>query len=134
MGLKQYGASGANLTVFGIPIDEFGETDPPISIEDIESRSTLKRGIGRTSVRIDPLTRPKRLTINLMPDSSQVRQILAAEKSGIDATFSFHQNGTNETFAGFDGVLVSRGPVARGGKSSASDEQFVFEFADSEET
>jgi len=118
--MYRYGADGANLTVFGIPIDDFGDTDPPITIEDIEQRSTLKRGIGRTSVRLDNQTRPK-------------RQILAAEKSGVDATFSFRQSGTVEMVAGFDGVLITRGTMGRAGKSSVSDETFVFEFADSEE-
>lgn len=50
MTMKRYGADGANLTVFGIPIDDFGDTDPPITIEDLEPRATLKRGIGKTSV------------------------------------------------------------------------------------
>ena len=133
MAMFRYGADGANLTVFGIPISQYGDTDPAITIEDIEQRSTLKRGIGGTSVRLDNQTRPKRLTINLMPGSDEVRQILAAEKSGVDATFSFRQAGTVEMVLGFDGVLVTRGSMGRAGKSSVSDEAFVFEFADSEE-
>lgn len=134
MAMYRYGADGANLTVFGIPIDDFGDTDPPITIEDIEQRSTLKRGIGSTSVRLDNQTLPKRLTINLMPGSDQVRQILAAAKSGVDATFSFRQSGTNEMHAGYDGVLVNRGSAGRAGKSSVSDEVLTLEFADGEET
>lgn len=134
MALRRYGADGANLTIFGIPVSEFGDTDPPITIEDMEQRSTLKRGIGRTSLRLDNQTRPKRLTVNLMPGSVEVRQIIAAEKSGADATFSFRQTGTNELVAGFDGVMVTRGSMGRAGKTSVSDEQLIFEFADSEET
>ncbi|MBE5213272.1 hypothetical protein GMW39_10450 [Pectobacterium parmentieri] len=134
MTMKRYGADGANLTVFGIPIDDFGDSDPPITIEDLEPRATLKRGIGKTSVRLDSQTRPKRVTVNLIPGSDQVRQILAVEKTGVDATFSFFQTGTAETVMGFDGVLVNRGSMTRGGKTSVSDEQFIFEFADSEET
>lgn len=134
MAMHRFGADGANLVVFGIPIDDFGDSDPAVTIEDIEQRSTLKRGIGRTSVRLDNQTRPKRLTFNLMPGSDQVRQILAAEKSGIDASFSFRQAGTVESVLGFDGVLVTRGSMGRAGKTSVSDEQFVLEFADSEET
>ncbi|ANI83290.1 MULTISPECIES: hypothetical protein [Kosakonia] len=134
MTMKRYGADGANLTVFGIPIDDFGDTDPPITIEDLEPRATLKRGIGKTSVRLDSQTRPKRLTINLIPGCDQVRQILAVAKTGVDASFTFFQTGTAETVMGFDGVLVNRGSMGRGGKTSVSDEQFIFEFADSEET
>src|SRR5690625_5012950 len=134
MALNRYGADGANLTVFGIPIEEFGDTDPAITIEDIEQRSTLKRGIGGTSLRLDSKTRPKRLTINLMPGSAEVRQILAAEKSGVDATFTFSQSGTQEKVVGFDGVLVTRGSMGRAGKTGVSDDALTFEFADSEET
>jgi hypothetical protein len=43
MAMNTYGTDGAKLTVFGIPLDEFGETDPPITIEGLEDRSTLKR-------------------------------------------------------------------------------------------
>lgn len=134
MAMHRYGAEGANLTVFGIPLDQFGDTDPAITIEDIDQRSTLKRGLGGTSVRLDSMTRPKRLTVNLMPGSEQVRQILAAEKSGVDATFSFRQSGTLEAVIGFDGVLITRGNMGRAGKASVTDEQFILEFADSEET
>lgn len=134
MALTAYGAEGANLTVFGIPIDEFGDTDPPITIEDVEPRSTLKRGIGGTSLRMDNVTNPKRLTINLMPGSEQVRQILAAARSGVDATFTFSQTGTGERVAGFDGILENRGQLGRGGKTTVSDESLVFVFADSEES
>lgn len=134
MAMNNYGADGANLTIFGIPIDDFGMTDPAISISDVqESRSSIKRGLGKTSVRIDSATRPKSLTVNLMPGSEQVRQLIAAAKSGVDATFTFSQSGTNEYVAGFDGVLTKRGEVKRAG-NNISDEQFTFEFADSEET
>ena len=134
MALKNYGPNGTNLIIAGIPIDEFGDADPPITIEDIEQRSTLKRGIGGTSLRLDNATRPKRLTVNLMPGSDQVRQLLAVEKSGADITMVLSISGSAEKVAGFDGVLVTRGPMGRGGKSQVTDEQFIFEFADSEET
>lgn len=134
MTMHRYGADGTNLVVFGIPINNFGDTDPPITIEDLENRATLKRGIGGRAVRLDNQTRPKRLTINLLPGSDEVRQILAVEKSGVDATFSFSQSGTNERIVGFDGVMVTRGSMGRAGKTTVSDEQFVFEFNDSEET
>ena len=104
-----------------------------ITIEDIEQRATLKRGIGGTSLRLDNKTRPKRLTVSLMPGSKEVRQLLAIEKTGVDATFSFFQTGTTEKLMGFDGVCVNRGGIGRAGKSNVSDEVFIFEFADSEE-
>lgn len=133
MALTNYGAAGASLIVFGIPLEEYGDTDPPITIEDIEQRSTLKRGIGGTSLRMDNQTNPKRLTVNLLPGSAEARQLIAAAKSGADATFVFRQQGSGEVISGFDGVLINRGQVGRAGKTQVSDEQFIFEFADSEE-
>lgn len=134
MTMKNYGASHADLIINGLPIDEFGDTDPPITIEDIDPRATLKRGIGKTSVRLDGPTRPKRLSVSLIPGCDQVRQLLALEKSGVDFFFTFRQRGTDETVEAFDGVMTQRGGMGRGGKQSASDETFTFEFADSEET
>lgn len=134
MALKNYGAEGSNLTIFGIPIEQFGDSDPAITIEDLEERSTLKRGLGGTSLRMDNVTTPKRLIVNLMPDAEEVRQILAAARAGTDATFTFTQSGTNEFCSGFDGVLVNRGNLERAGKTSVSDERLTFEFADSEES
>ncbi len=134
MAMKNYGASHADLIINGLPIDEFGDTDPPITIEDIDPRATLKRGIGKTSVRLDGPTRPKRLSVSLIPGCDQVRQLLALEKSGVDFFFTFRQRGTDETVEAFDGVMTQRGGMGRGGKQSTSDETFTFEFADSEET
>lgn len=132
--MKDYGANGANLVLFGIPIQEYGDTDPAITIEDIEPRNVLKRGIGGSSVNMSNKTNPKRLTVNLVPDSDEVRQIIAASKTGTDATFSFSQLGTGEKIVGFDGVLINRGQMGRAGKTTVTDEQFIFEFSDSEES
>ncbi|HAT1590647.1 hypothetical protein [Klebsiella oxytoca] len=134
MAMKRYGADFTDLTVNGLPIDEFGDSDPPFTVEDIDPRSTLKRGVGKTSVRLDSQTRPKRLTVNLMPGSYQVRQLLALEKSGVDFFCTYRQRGTDETIAAFDGVITNRGPMGRAGKRTVTDEQFIFEFTDSEET
>lgn len=134
MAMFKYGADGSNLVIFGIPVTEFGDTDPAITIEDIENRSELKRGLGGTSLRMDNVTLPKRVTVNMMPGSVEVRQLLAAARSGADATFSFSQTGTDEVHAGFDGILSQRGQAGRAGKTTVSDEQLIFEFADGEET
>jgi hypothetical protein len=60
-----------------------------ITIEDIEARSTLKRVLGKSSVRIDSQTRAKRVTISLLPGCDEVRQILVLETSGVDFFFTF---------------------------------------------
>lgn len=133
MALKSYGAENANLTINNISIETFGDSDPAITIEDIENRAQLKRGLNGTGLRLDNATRPKRVTVNLMPDSDEVHQLLALEKTGADLTFEFSQTGTGEKVAGFDGVIETRGQMTRAGKSQVSDEQFVFIFTDSDE-
>lgn len=134
MAMNDYGAAGANLSLNGITISSFGETDPPIVIEDIEPRSALKRGTGGKANRMDNVTRAKRLTIHLMPGSDEARQIIALDKSRVDFYGMFSQSGTDESTTFFTGILVNRGQQGRGGRTNVSDEQFIFEFNDSEET
>jgi hypothetical protein len=133
MAMIDYGAAGANLSINGITISSFGDVDPPIVIEDIEPRSALKRGTGGLAVRLDNVTRAKRLTINLLPGSDEARQIIALDKTRVDFFGTFSQSGTGESLMFYSGILVNRGQVGRGGKTNASDDQFIFEFNDSEE-
>jgi len=133
MAMIDYGAAGANLSINGITISSFGDVDPPIVIEDIEPRSALKRGTGGLAVRLDNVTRAKRLTVNLLPGSDEARQIIALDKTRVDFFGTFSQSGTGESLVFYSGILVNRGQVGRGGKTNASDDQFIFEFNDSEE-
>lgn len=133
MAMHDYGAAGSNLSINGITIGSLGDVDPPIVIEDIEPRSTLKRGTGGQSVRLDNVTRAKRLTIHLLPGSDEARQLIALDKSRVDFFGMFNQSGTGESIVFFDGIMVNRGQLGRGGKTNVSDEQFIFEFNDSEE-
>lgn len=132
--MLKYGNAYSHLTINGIETDDWGETDPPLTIEDIAPRATLKRGTGAGSVRLDSVTRPKRLTINLLPGSSQVRQLLAIEKTGADFYCKWTQQDTGEVIDCFAGVMTTRGQVGRAGRASVTDEQLIFEFNDSEET
>lgn len=133
MSMTNYGAAGANLSINGITISSFGDTDPPIVIEDIEPRAALKRGTGGGSVRLDNVTRAKRLTIHLLPGSDEARQIIALDKTRVDFYGAFSQSGSGESLVFYSGILVNRGQLGRGGKTNVSDDQFIFEFNDSEE-
>ncbi|WP_213881202.1 hypothetical protein [Pseudomonas sp. dw_358] len=134
MAMIDYGAAGSNLSINGITISSYGDVDPPIVIEDIEPRSALKRGTGGKSIRMDNVTRAKRLTIHLLPGSDEARQIIALDKSRVDFFGMFNQSGTAENVVFYAGILVNRGQLGRGGRTNVSDEQFIFEFNDSEET
>ena len=134
MSMLNYSQDKGSLTLNGISFENLGETDPPITIEDIEPRTHLKRGTGGKSVRLDNATRAKRVTVCLMPGCDEVRQVLALDKARVDFNGLWSQAGTLEKVALFDGVLTNRGELGRGGKTAATDEKLIFEFNDSEET
>lgn len=134
--MLKYGNAYSHLSINGLDVTEsdLGETDPPITIEDIEPRGTLKRGTGGGAVRIDNVTRAKRLTVNLLPGGTLVRQLIAIEKTGVDFEATWSQQDTNETIHCVEGIITNRGPLGRAGRTTVTDEQFIFEFNDSEET
>ena len=133
MSMVNYGAAGSNLSINGITISSFGDTDPPITIDDIGTRSELKSGTGGGSLRLDNVTRGKTLVIHLLPDSDEARQIIALDKARVDFYGSFSQSGSKESLLFFNGILKNRGQIGRGGKAKVTDDQFTFEFNDSEE-
>jgi len=133
MALTKYGAAEASLVINGIPIEEFGDTDPPITLDDAEERTVQKDGIGGTGLRLDRVNQPKTLVVNLMPGSDEVRQLLAVQATGADFTCTFRQIGTNEVTVMWDGTMNRRGPQGRAGRGSVTDEQFTFRFRDSQE-
>lgn len=134
MALQKYGAADSALNISGIVIENFGNTDPAVTIEDIDPRAARVAGMGGGAVRLDNNTRAKRLTVNLLPGSDEVRQLIALDKTRVDITATFSIVGGQEREVMFDGMIVSRGPRGRVGRTSVTDEQFVIEFNDSEET
>jgi len=130
----KYGTNNSYLTISGINIENFGVTDPPYTIADIEDRSVINGGVGETSVRLDNARRPKQLTVNIMPGADEVRQLIALEKTGVDITATHRVGGSGERVEMFEGVISRRGDMGRAGKSSVTDEQFIIVFNNSEET
>lgn len=135
MSLPDYSANNGLLTINGIPITEWGETQPSLNVEDINPRVAMKYGVGGDAAALEPSTVRKRVTINLMPGSLQARALvqLVKAKTTIQATWA--QVGSAELEVFIDGRCVGRGPRGRIAEQTASlsDEQFVFEFRDSTE-
>lgn len=134
MAMTHYGADNSFLTINGIVMENYGESDPAYTISDTEDRANLKTGTGRTSLRLDHLRKPKTLVVNLMPGSDEVSQLLALEKSGADINAVHSIGGTTEKVVMFDGIIQRRGDMGRAGRTSVTDETFTIIFADSEET
>lgn len=129
-----YGTNNSYLTINGIVIENFGNTDPPYTISDLEDRAVIQGGVGQTGVRLDNARRPKQLVVNLMPGSDEARQLLALEKTGADLNATHRVGGAGERVEMFEGVIQRRGDMGRAGKSSVTDEQFTIVFLNSEET
>ena len=136
MSLSNYSAADGLLTINGTSITDFGETSPSISIEDIKPRAQFKNGLGGQSAVLEPVTTPKRLTVNLLTGSDQARFLVGLMKSKITIQSSWTQLGSLEAEVLVDGRIMSRGPRGRIAEQSGSlsDEQFVIEFRDSTET
>jgi len=136
MAISNYSSADGLLTINGTSINDWGETQPSVSIEDINPRVALKRGLGGNMAAMDPTTTPKRLTVNLLTGSPQARYLVGLLKSRVTIQATWTQMGTVETEVFIDGRITSRGPRGRIAEqtTSLSDEQFVIEFRDSTET
>ncbi len=108
-------------------LNDLGETNPPVTFQEIDPPSVLRRGQGGGAIRMDRINPGMRVTISLNPGSpdSAYMQGLFNSKANISAGFS--QIGTLEVYTGTEGVIVSRGGTGRGG-TTITDDQYVIEF------
>lgn len=135
MSISSFSPGDGLLILNGIEITEFGQTTSPITIEDVNPRTQMTYGLGGGALSMKPVTRRKRLTVNLLPGSAQSRSLVAMEKADVTIQGSWAQLGQIEAEVLVDGKIVSRGPRGRAGESTGSvtDDQFVIEFRDSSE-
>lgn len=131
MALAEYGASGAILTLNTLTVDDWGDTDPALTMEDIEPSATLTRGIGGKGILNSTVTIPKRVTINIKPGGDQSRALNAMRTNRTVIQGSFTQVGTGEIATFIDGVITTKGQTGRASKTGVSDDQFILEFNDS---
>lgn len=136
MALRNYSSPDGLLVIQGINISDYGESEPSLTIEDIKPRVQIKHGLGGGAAALEPVTVPKRVTVNLLPGSSQARTLVALMKAKTTIQASWTQLGTVEAELFVDGRILNRGPRGRISETpgSLSDEQFVLEFRDSTET
>lgn len=134
MALAKYGAAQVSLTINGINIETFGDTDPAVTISSEADWSTQKDGIGGVALRLDRINLPKTMTVNLLPGCDEVTQLLALQKTGEDFYATFRQIGTNESTVMYEGIMTQLGDRGRAGRGSVTDEVFNFRFNDSEDT
>jgi len=135
MSIRDYSSADGLLIINGTNITDWGQTQPALSIEDINPRVQMQYGLGGGAAAMDPATQRKRVTINLLTGSDQARYLVALAKAKTTIQGSWTQLGSVEAEVFIDGRIVSRGPRGRivENTGSLSDEQFVIEFRDSTE-
>ncbi len=114
------------LTGVGV-IDDWGRTDPPFTVEQIDDSAVLSRGLGGNAVRFHRKNPGLRVTLNLMPGSPQALALQAQVNAKSEVSGSY------ASVAGLEGAVFSEGVVTRGksmarGGAGLNDATFVMEF------
>jgi hypothetical protein len=128
MSLADLSVENTIIVITGVgQINDWGKTDPPFTIEPIDDKSTLIRGLGGRAVKFTRINPGQRLTLNLLPGSPQAVGLQALINAGTEVSGSY------ASIAGLEGAIFSEGvgtkgkSMARGGPGM-NDATFIFEF------
>lgn len=131
---QSFNANDANLVVVGVPIENL--SDAGYSFEYLNPASTGRSGINGNGLRVKSVTRPIRLTINLMPGSPEKAALLNLHKSDAFDGESFHsQIGANEAIYMYLPLFENIGSRTRAvpNAESVTDDVITVMFLDSSE-
>lgn len=117
------------LLVIGVvgAVNDWGRTDPPLVIEQIDPSGVLSRGLGGNAAAFFRKNSGLRITVNLMPGSPQAAAFQAASNSRTIMA------GTYASLEGLEGGIFSEGIITmpksmgRAGPGM-NDATFVMEF------
>jgi len=114
------------LTAVGV-VSDWGRTDPPMMIEQIDPSAVLSRGFGGRGVRFHRENPGLRITVNLMPGSPQAVALQAANnaKTEMSGTYASLEGLEGGVFS--EGVIVTPKSMGRAGPGM-NDATFVIEF------
>lgn len=127
MSINNYSADLNTVNVNGRVMTDWGESDPPITEDDIDPQSTLRRGQGGNAARLDRINPGKSIVLNFNPGSADSSFMQALLNSKATIVYGRTQVGTLETVLGTEGVIVSKGQSGRGGQT-ITDDQWTIEF------
>jgi hypothetical protein len=128
MALSDLSVENTIVVITGVGvIDDWGRTDPPFTIEPIDDKSVLSRGLGGNAVKFTRKNPGQRLTLNLMPGCKQAIGLQALVNSGAEVSGSY------ASIAGYEGAVFAEGVATRGksmgrGGPGMNDATFIFEF------
>lgn len=127
MALADLSVENTVLVINGIgEITDWGRTDPPFTIENIDARGTLSRGFGGNGVAFRRKNPGIRVTLNLMPGSPQAASLQAQVNAGTEVSGMYASIDGLEGAVFAEGVFVNGKSIARGGPGM-NDATFVIE-------
>lgn len=127
MSLNNFSTDQTVITVNGREIQDWGDTDPPISEGPLDPRGVLRRGLGGNAVRLDRINPGRTVTLNLNPGSADASYMQGLLNSRVNITYTRTVIGSLETVVASEGMIVNDGTTGRGGVT-LTDKQFIMEF------
>jgi hypothetical protein len=127
MPLPNFSTENSILTINGRSIQDWGNTDPPYSHEQIDDKESLRRGMGGAAVRYRRINEGWRQTINLNPGSDDSLYLQGLYNAGAVISASYVTLGTLEGAVFSEGVMVRCKSVSRAGPA-LGDDTFVIEY------
>jgi len=115
------------VTVNGRRLTAWGQAASPYTDDPIDQKSTLVRGMGSASMRLDRSNPGRRVTLYLMPGTPDHTYMQSLFTSNANITLTYQQIGTSEVATGTEGVITNDGQNARAG-TTVSDGQYIIEF------
>ena len=127
MAINNYSTELHIVNINGRDINDWGETDPPYTEDEIDPRSVLRRGQGGNAVRLDRINPGRSVTLNLQPGSPDSAYMMGLLNTRANITLGRKQVGTLEGAIASEGVITSKGQTGRGGQT-ITDDTYTIEF------
>lgn len=127
MAINNFSTEQTVVIVNGRQIQDWGDTDPPISEAPIDAKGVLRRGLGGNAVRLDRINPGRQVTLNLNPGSADASFLQGLFVSKANITYGRQVIGSLEVVAGDEGVIVNDGTTGRAGVT-ITDAQFIIQF------
>lgn len=127
MALADLSVENTIMVITGVGVvSDWGRTDPPFVVEPIDDQANLLRGLGGNAVRFHRKNPGIRITLNLMPGSTQAisLQALITAKTEISGSYASIAAAEGAVFS--EGVLTRGKAMGRGGPGM-NDATFVIE-------
>lgn len=127
MAINNFSTDQTVITVNGRQIEDWGDTDPPISEAPIDPKAVVRRGLGGNAVRLNRNNPGRSVTLNLNPGSPDASYLQGLMNSNANISYTRTIIGSLENAVGAEGAIVNDGTTGRGGQT-VTDAQFIMEF------